>query len=74
MAQPTGNQTALVGVYLVRMLTEALAVMIEYLLHCDGFGVSYAASSKLHVISDVSVATQRLRIPKQPKCWKPQQR
>jgi hypothetical protein len=42
--------------------------------YCDVDGVSYAATSKVHVTSDVSVATQRLRIPKQPKCWNPQQR
>jgi hypothetical protein len=33
---------------------------------CDGFGVSYATTSKVHVTSDGSVATQRLSIPKQP--------
>jgi hypothetical protein len=42
--------------------------------YCDGLGVSYATTSKVHVTSDVSVATQRLRILKQPNYLKPQQR
>jgi hypothetical protein len=46
----------------------------KILQHCGVDGVSYATTSKVHVTSDVSVATQRLRIPKQPNCWKPQQR
>jgi hypothetical protein len=42
--------------------------------YCEGFGVSYATTSQIHGASDTSVATQRLRIPKQPNFWKPQQR
>jgi hypothetical protein len=45
----------------------------KYLLYCDVYGVSYATTSKVHVTSDVSVVTQRLRILKQPNCWVPQQ-
>jgi hypothetical protein len=43
-------------------------------IYCDIDDVSYATTSKVHVTSDVSVATQRLRIPKQLNCWNPQQR
>jgi hypothetical protein len=43
-------------------------------IYCDGFGVSYATTFQIHGTSHMSVATQRLRIPKEPNCWKPQQR
>jgi hypothetical protein len=43
------------------------------LLYCDIDGVSYVTTSKVHVTSDVRVATQRLRIPKQLNCLKLQQ-
>jgi hypothetical protein len=33
------------------------------ILYCDADGVSYATASEVHVTSNVSVATQRLRIP-----------
>jgi hypothetical protein len=36
--------------------------------YCDVDGVRYATASKIYVTSDVSVATQRIRIPKQPNC------
>jgi hypothetical protein len=38
--------------------------------YCDVYGVCYATTSKvgLHVTSDVSIATQWLRIPRQPNC------
>jgi hypothetical protein len=37
-------------------------------LYCDGYGVCYAMASKIHVTPDVSIASQRLRIPRQPDC------
>jgi hypothetical protein len=34
----------------------------------DGYSVCYATASKVRITSDVSIATQRLRIFRQPNC------
>jgi hypothetical protein len=47
--------------------------MWSWLGYCNVDGVSYATTSKVHVTSDVSVATQRLKIPRQLNYLKPQQ-
>jgi hypothetical protein len=50
------------------LLLQILFTDAHEIKYCDVDGVSYATASKIHVTSDVSVATQRLRIPRQPNC------
>jgi hypothetical protein len=52
-------------------IREKLTIIYLF-MYCDGFGVFYATTFQIHGTSDMSVATQLLRIPKQPNCWKPQ--
>jgi hypothetical protein len=48
-----------IGTVLKRIGQEYAEINIEY---CDGFGVSYVTTFQIHGKSDMSVATQQLRV------------